>query len=473
MSLDHLAVDTLQHATGWITGQRWYGDKARRLTGVRTERVISVDVDSHSVILAIVRFGYENGDDARYFVPISAPDITPDTDQTPDFRDAVVDSDFLTWFLQGFAESRNLNGDFHVSWFPLLDNLLPVDVVDTRKARLISSEQSNSTVIFGRQLIGKFFRRLQSGINPDVEIGTFLTTVARFSHTPRMYGLMEATIDGEPYALAALQEFVPNDGDGWTWMLDQLRQLNADKVDDLVAEVRLLGQRTGDMHAALASHHDVDDFAPEPFDQEDRESLVQRVIAEMESSVEAMTHVLSTDKLEQLHKGLGLVMGDADALLGTMKIRVHGDYHLGQTLRTSSSDFAIIDFEGEPARTIPQRRAKYPALKDVAGMVRSLDYAVAMVRDEVVEEEQRSLLNDWLAMATDAYVTAYRDAVGEAATQLVPSDGVAFQHALNLMIAEKVLYEVRYELNNRPDWVHIPLSALLAIAGVNDVNLSH
>jgi trehalose synthase-fused probable maltokinase len=183
--------------------------------------------------------------------------------------------------------------------------------------------------------------------------------------------------------------------------------------------------------------------------------------------VEGLVRHLPPVEIEQLHKAMGRLMGDAHSLVGTFKIRVHGDYHLGQTLRTLDDDFMLIDFEGEPSRTMDQRRMKLPALKDVAGMIRSLDYAAATLLQEETDANRRLLVQRWLADSTSAFVDTYRDVVRGANVPIIPEADRIFTDALNLMIAEKALYEVRYELNNRPDWLSIPLNALRRLAGMD------
>ncbi|MCV0404574.1 MAG: hypothetical protein K5924_12840, partial [Chloroflexi bacterium] len=191
-----------------------------------------------------------------------------------------------------------------------------------------------------------------------------------------------------------------------------------------------------------------------------------RVIAEMEGSVEGLTHHLAPAEVERLHKGLGEMMGDAWSLVDTLLIRVHGDYHLGQTLRTPDGDFMIIDFEGEPSRSMDERRQKHPALKDVAGMVRSLGYAGATIIQQSDDAQTKAEIEAWVEDASNRFVAAWRRAIAASPLALAPADDAAFTSVLNLMIAEKALYETRYEMNNRPDWLWIPLKALKRLVGM-------
>ena len=186
----------------------------------------------------------------------------------------------------------------------------------------------------------------------------------------------------------------------------------------------------------------------------------------MAESVEGLAKRLNPDEVEQLHKGIGSLMAGAWSLVGDHKTRVHGDYHLGQTLRSVDDDFVLIDFEGEPSRSMEQRRMKQSPLKDVAGMLRSLDYAAATVSNTVEQPEVRQAIGVWLPLATEAFEKAYRHHASEAPVRIIPDDARKFREGLNMLMAEKALYEVRYELNNRPDWLAIPLNGIRRIAGI-------
>lgn len=457
---DSTTVPTEQ-LVNWITRQRWFGDKARPITAARIEMSESVRAHSVPVVLRVVRFSFEWGPDALYFVPMQG-----EGDEAAGEQDILENEQFLRWFVEGFAQERSLQGNGTWRWRTLGNGIPDLDTVDYTNARLISAEQSNSSIVFDRRFIGKVFRRVQPGLNPDLEIGEFLSEGDRFSHAPQLYGLIEVERDGDLLAIAAIQEYIPNRGDGWSWLLEALRGSESAVSSDLTRDIRTLGTRTAELHVALASDPSSRAFAPEPFTSTDAEALVGRVITEIQESVEGLARTLPPHEVEQIHKGMGQLMGDAHALVGTYKIRVHGDYHLGQTLRTVDDDFVLIDFEGEPSRSMEQRRMKLSALKDVAGMVRSLDYAGATILMNVEDRERRATLEMWLKEAVDAYVSAYREAVASASVPLVPDDGGDFSRTLALQIAEKALYEVRYEMNNRPDWLPIPLNALRRLVGI-------
>lgn len=459
MSLGDRARAAISAAAPWITRQRWYGEKARPLTSLFPEFVVDARLEGHEIALTLVRFTYEQGPDARYFIPVVLDDQVEGG-----VRDALREPAFLAWVLQGFRDERTLRADGDWRWRTFdVDALL----AGTSSAcpRVLAAEQSNTSVVFGDRLVAKIFRRLQAGINPDLEIGEFLTRHGHFPYAPALFGVVELDEGGTITAIAALQEFVANQGDGWEWLLARLSEPGEEAARDLLDAVALLGRRTGELHVALAAHVDDPAFAPEPFTNEDARALNDRIVAEMEQSVEELARRLPPEEVAALHRGIGAIKAGASSLVGTRKIRVHGDYHLGQTLRTMDDDFCIIDFEGEPSRTIEERRQKQPALKDVAGMLRSLDYAVATVSGRVDDPARQAALRIWGKQAATAFLAAYRDALS-VSERLMPANERRFDDGLKLMVLEKALYEVRYELNNRPDWLPIPLNALRRLAGV-------
>ena len=445
----------------WLTSRRWFGDKARPVTDLRVLVVDAVEVGGHRLLLPLVQFDHQWGDPSIYFVPII------DSDCSLSDRDATSHIDVLRWFVEGFKENRVVEGEGTWSWRPIGDSLPDVSHLDDHAIRLITGEQSNSSVIFGDQAIAKLFRRVQPGINPDLEIGEHLIRGQSFGHAPNLFGVVELDLNGERIDIAALQQFVPNAGDGWSWLLHQLPEI--DQRPSLLDDVRLLGTRTGELHLALSQDDNDPAFTPETIGEDEAQSIIRRIIGEMEGSVEGLTHHLQPDEVERLHKGLGLMMADAWSMVDTVLIRVHGDYHLGQTLRTDDDDFMIIDFEGEPSRTMDERRQKLPALKDVAGMVRSLDYAAATLIQQTEDDQERADIAAWVKSASEAYVASYREAIATSPFPLVPANDDAFMSVLNLMIAEKALYELRYEMNNRPDWLWIPLGALLRLVDTEEI----
>jgi len=380
-------------------------------------------------------------------------------------------------------------------------------------ARVGSAEQSNTSILYGDQLILKLFRRLQPGENPDVEIGRFLTEIAHFPRiAPFMGELAITSAGGEKTTVAMLQGLVANHGDGWQWFLDQLSEFFASVASTPAPEAQppsflsnhdplpaalelaqssleaatLLGRRTAEMHLALATPTNDPAFAAEAFTSEDLARDAERIEAQIAAVLGTLRAKLSTLK--------DLVADDAALLLSHrldlfararaittlsaagQRIRIHGDYHLGQTLRTGGTgpeeepgDFVLIDFEGEPARLLAERRQKQSPLKDVAGMIRSLSYAAHSGLDQflIAHPELSPADSDhlagwavfWQNSASSQFLRAYRETIA-AHPALLPSAQES-QALLSAYLLEKALYELLYELNNRPTWLRIPLAGIL------------
>ncbi|HEX4286226.1 MAG TPA: alpha-amylase, partial [Terracidiphilus sp.] len=382
-------------------------------------------------------------------------------------------------------------------------------------SRVGSAEQSNTSILYDQKLILKLFRRLQPGENPDVEIGRFLTEVAKFSHIAPFMGEITITpATGEATTVAMLQKLVPNEGDGWAWFLNQLGSFFASvqsqhapeaserpgwlHTPPVAASLRplcgaalegaaLLGQRTAEMHLALATQTQDQAFCAEGFGTSDLEQDAARVETQLTQVVEALKAKLSTldDGLSDLAVQLLARRHDLARRPGELKrlkvagqrIRIHGDYHLGQTLRTpaikergreNAGDFVILDFEGEPARTLTERRQKQSPLKDVAGMIRSFSYAAASGleraradRREVNAVELAAWARCWENAVTSEFLDAYAKTMASK-PELLPQKEQA-QALLNAYTLEKALYELMYELNNRPNWLRIPFAGILAL----------
>jgi len=471
---EHLERD-LSASVDWLRNQRWFGDKSRTLSTMTLDNVAIGDTPTGSLALAIVRCVFDEGEDTRYFVPVIGVDAemqasertTTSTRST--MRDALRDADVLAWFFESFRRGNVIDhsGTWRWQLLPGADvDLAPIDASDTR---VMNVEQSNTSILFDHRVMAKVFRRLQPGINPDLEVTQYLTTVARYPHVPKLYGLFTLDVSDQHLTLGVLQQFVPNVGDGWSWLLGELRALTPDRAQDLVQQVGLLGMRTGELHVALGAPSEDVAFAPEILDDRSVEALKMRVQSELDETLASLRTLGNKPAavLAKLEHDLGARISEASALAGTLSIRVHGDYHLGQVLRTLERDFAIIDFEGEPSRSIAERRQKFSPLKDVAGMLRSLDYATGTVGREIEHSGHRELLARWGDQARRAFLAEYSRAVEAGDKRLTPATSDAFDSGLHVLEIEKSLYEARYEMNNRPDWLDIPWSALLGLASDN------
>ena len=327
----------------------------------------------------------------------------------------------------------------------------------------LRGEQSNTSLRFGDTLILKLFRRVQFGPNPDVEVGRFLTEHTRFRGTPAVAGSLEYTApDGRSAALALLQCFEPNRGDAWQTTLERLAiVLDEDgELGPAIQPLGRLGEVTAELHLALASGGPGSGFEAEPITAADLAQWRDAIHAEIEHAARALAE-------RQVHLDLAALLERADrieALVGSRKVRHHGDYHLGQVLECDNEpeEFAIIDFEGEPAKPLALRREKRSPLRDVAGMLRSFDYARhAALRAGGVSDPRRSRrAAAWYQGVRRAFLDAYLATIRWDMPELLPEALGAVEHALVALEIEKAAYEVLYELHNRPDWLAIPLAAL-------------
>jgi maltose alpha-D-glucosyltransferase/alpha-amylase len=327
-------------------------------------------------------------------------------------------------------------------------------------------EQSNTSVRIGRCHTLKIIRRIQAGEHPQLEIERYLTS-AGFTAAPRLDGSVTyVSSDGEPHAVAALEGWIDNQGDGWSFVLAALARTGGGDLDALARDLFALGAATAAFHATLAAGT-APAFAPEPVTAADADAWRARVIAQGEqlfttmaaahSGWEQNAAALARDVLDRRSRLAGLVNAfDLDGDVAAIrKIRVHGDYHLGQTLKTAEG-FALIDFEGEPSRPLDERRRKDCALKDVAGMLRSLDYAAA------ASAARGTPVPSAVAPMRQAFLDGY---FSEPRTRDFLPDRQHASALLSLFELEKALYEVDYELNNRPGWIAIPLSAVRQLLG--------
>jgi trehalose synthase-fused probable maltokinase len=336
-----------------------------------------------------------------------------------------------------------------------------IDPARARPAALLQAEQSNTSIRFGDALIFKLFRRIQlGGENPEVEIGRFLTERTGFTDTPAVAGALDYTAaDGAPGSFGLLQEFVANRGDAWRGTLERLAGvLSGQPFEAAVEPVRQLGCATARLHVALASDHVLPRFAPEEITDRDTADWRAALETEVRQTVAALREG-RPDATPELDPLLERASGIA-ALRGLEKTRHHGDYHLGQVLERPDGSFAIIDFEGEPSRPLAARTEKRSPLRDVAGLLRSLDYARhAALRAGPSDQERVSRADAWHDRAREAFLDGYLSTLRPAAPGLLPADTKRLHAALSALELEKAAYEVRYELSHRPDWLPIPLAA--------------
>ncbi len=362
-------------------------------------------------------------------------------------------------------------------------------------SQVLTAEQSNSSMLFENKFFLKLYRKLEDGVNPDVEVTSFLTEKQKFPHVPAFAGAIEyRRPSSEPTVVCLLQAAAVNEGDAWALTLDAVgryyERVLARKVDlqdatvskaalldDLIGGVytekaKLLGQRTGELHLALAADTEERAFAPEPFNALAQRSVFQsmrgslrRAFDLLEKKIPQLPEAYRAEAQEVLaaeERILALEQRILEQRSPATKIRIHGDYHLGQALYTGK-DFVILDFEGEPARALSERKLKRSALRDVAGMMRSFQYAAysalwqpAMRPEDIPFLERWA--DTWYREMSSVFLQSYLEATVGAS--FIPPNDSEFQILLAAYLLDKAVYEVGYELNNRPDWVVIPIRGI-------------
>jgi maltose alpha-D-glucosyltransferase/alpha-amylase len=414
---------------------RWFGGKSR---GIREARIVDRAYWVDDASMCLVEVEYQDGPPEVYVLADRLDDANVARRLLDQFGGARITTE-----CGGSLEFRPT----HLFASIPRERTIPIE--------LMRGEQSNTSIRFGDALILKIFRRVQYGPNPDVEVGWFLTEHSRFRGTPAVVGSLEYTSpDGRIASLALLQRFEPNRGDAWTTTLRRLRAvLDTGDMAESVAAMAHLGQTTADLHLALASG--AGDFSPELIGADDVLTWQHAIHAEVHAAAEALARrQIEVDAPTLLQRADGIA-----ALRGALKARHHGDYHLGQVLEREDGSFVIIDFEGEPSRPLAQRREKRSPLRDVAGMLRSFDYArnAALRAGDTADRSRIRAATAWYESVREAFLATYLAAIQKEMPALLPADVDAPLAALEL---EKAAYEVLYELNNRPDWLAIPLAAL-------------
>jgi len=436
----------------WVSAQRWYASKSRAVSAIEILEGVSLP-DTPTLFLALVQARFATGTHELYQLPLtlvpteqaSAPDAIARTREWTayDAMDAPTSLLELVARMDGREEIEAAEGRFV---FHRADGIAAV--ADQAAVRRVSAEQSNSSVVIDGRLMLKVFRKLEPGINPEIEMLRFLTAHG-FAQIAPLQGWYE--YDGQHLAatLGVAQQFLPDATDGWDLALDEI----AADPESFLDEVSRLGAVTAQMHSVLASDASDPAFAPEEPSQE----ALSLLTATVDEDIERLFLRLPHDEALAPIAGRGQDVRErlaARAQIGVAgrSIRTHGDYHLGQTLHTPRG-WVIIDFEGEPARALPERRQKRSPLRDVAGMLRSFAYAASAV--QILR--QHSAPADFEEQARDRFLEAY---FGRVDSTLLPAGEAAVINLLSIFELEKAIYELQYELNHRPDWVPIPVAGI-------------
>jgi maltose alpha-D-glucosyltransferase/alpha-amylase len=464
----------------FLPTRRWYGAKARQIANIDIEDVAWLP-GARPCALAVVGLRFADGGRDRYSTVLA---FLRQSEGLPVI--GRIDEPETTWVVEAATEAaaaRALLGGFIAAAeqeHPMLrGGTLRYSDAGPTTARVLAdafvrggvdtlgAEQSNTSLRLAGSLAFKLFRRLEGGENPELEMGRFLATRTLFRAMPMLRGsLTYVSARGDSATVGVLQDWIESRGDGWSWLVTRLAEV--DGANEVLAELRALGATTAAFHAALAAEPTLPAFAPElatPVDLDGwRTALVERsarTLRLVERSLLAWPDDTRREAgavlaLESRIPALVPSLHTEDARF--LKIRIHGDYHLGQTLKTEHG-FVLIDFEGEPARPLEERRLKQCALKDVAGMIRSFHYAVETVRS-MRSDASASVDARHLRLA---FLEGYLSSLPAGTATWLPHHRSTVDAWIACFEAEKALYEVEYELNNRPGWVRIPLRGILAI----------
>jgi maltokinase len=429
----------------FLQSRRWFAGKAWPIKHVAIIDFATLDTPKERgrFTVGIVEVTYELGSPERYVLPVT---IGADNK----FHDALEEDALARSILKLIHEGAQVpsgTGVLRGERFPGVDDVW-AKLQGAPSVRRISAEQSNTSVVFSDSVILKIIRKIESGIHPELEVGAFLTKKG-FRHAPRLVGALHLTGTAEA-TVAVAHEFLNAPTDGWAYVLEVFRSAEKPSAAFL-EEVRKLGTRVGELHMVLASDTEDPAFAPEPLLPEDFQRWSASIIGEMGVTFAEASKFFPDldgrrDALTERARKLAHLTPSGS------KLRIHGDLHLGQTLR-AKEDWALFDFEGEPSRSYVQRRAKYSPLRDVAAMVRSFDYAEGVVERQGAPAAKRA------EVCSEAFLKGYFEATkGE---KFLPDDSDSVRAVLDVLVLEKLLYELRYELSHRPDWVDIPARALL------------
>ena len=452
-SVDLAALDE-QKLADWLLDRRWFGSKARDVASIHVLDVVAVHDGPPALSAALVEARYPGGTHDVYQLLLGVGSNGGEDSVIGDVRGVTVYDAFADpracELLGGLLrEGAEVHGEHARVEFHWLEGVQPPR--PGAEVRPMGAEQSNTSIVFDDELVLKAFRRVEAGDNPELEMLRFLSERG-FAHIAELGGWYQYEGELMDATFGVVQRFVPNARDGWELALDEL----ADDPERFVTRLRDLGAVIGRMHTVLASDPTDPAFAPEEPSDESLALLTATIDEEIERifldlpDTEAVAPLAGRgedvrERLQSLSH-----IGAAGRV-----IRTHGDLHLGQTM-FSERGWVILDFEGEPARPLSERRLKRSPLRDVAGMLRSFSYAVAGAR----LLRGGSPPEDWEARARDSFLEGYNETVDHG---LLPPGQQATDTLLSVFELEKAVYELRYELNNRPDWIAIPVAGILRL----------
>ena len=437
----------------WLAEQRWYASKSRAVASLEIEEAVEVSADPDLAVL-LVQARFATGAHDLYQLPLSTLPASELAGREAvaglaDGRvaiDAVADPELARQLLRAMDAGLSLDTGEGCMRFRHVEITGPLPLGEP--ARPMGVEQSNSSIVFGEETVLKVFRRVEPGINPELEMLRFLT-VQDFPNIAPLRGWYEYEGRSLTATLGVAQRFLPDATGGWELALRQIREDPAAFINELGA----LGRVTAELHNTLASDFGDPAFAPE----EPSGEALALLVATIDEDIERVFTRLPDDDRVSPIMGRGQDVREhiaqrAQIGVGGRAIRTHGDYHLGQTLHQTSG-WVIIDFEGEPARPLFERRQKASPLRDVAGMLRSFAYATSAVAI-MYGQPAPGQFED---RARQTFLEQYFSTIDPA---LLPAGESAVLNLLSIFELEKAVYELQYELDNRPDWLPIPVAGI-------------
>jgi maltose alpha-D-glucosyltransferase / alpha-amylase len=481
----------------YIAKRRWFGLKDQAIEKTRIVNYTDIGGGDSEIMLTEIEVT-SKGAESRWLLPLAILWEDETSAALPNrlalarvrrgrrlglLTDAFALPTFAHCIIAALAAGRKFkNPEGTLRFQPTAAGQQPLRAGAEAEVNWLSAEQSNSSLTVGDTVMLKIFRRISAGQHPEAEMSRYLTAQG-FANTPQLLGdIVQVADDGTPHTLAAALGFVRNQGDAWSWILDHLaRALDSlspndsefDLLSDCEAIAAVIGRRLGEMHAVLASETSDEAFAPTAADADDAADWARKAEQRLDKAFAATDAMRDWSRNQDRDRATELLklrprIGTAIKKLaksgsGTVMTRIHGDFHLGQVL-VASGDVYIIDFEGEPATSIPERRAKTSPLRDVAGLLRSIDYAGAALIDGAgigtapIDETQRDrLIAEFRARASRAFLKDYWMARGSSAS-------AGARALLDLFLIEKAAYEITYESANRPTWIGVPLAGLFTLA---------
>lgn len=489
----------------WLQNRRWFAGKDSAIEKVDIVYGVRFGDPQHPVLLSEIDVT-SGGQTLRYQLPFGllaedqvgaalpqqlALSRVRRVRQVGFITDAFSLESFIRSVLQSMQAGTVLPCTDGELRFEPAEGLAALNLGNEPEVRYLSAEQSNSSVVVGGSLVLKLIRKVASGVHPELEMSAYLTAAGFSNISPLLGSVIRRDAQGEDALLMIAQGYLSNQGDAWEWTQNNLERALRDELADAVSEQEqhynalgelkdfagMLGQRLGEMHQVLAQSTDNPDFAPQVTSAKDAQAIGKDVAAQVENALRLLKQnqgqlnpadqAMVARLLEHKKTVLAHVQELAGKAVGGLRIRVHGDLHLGQVL-VIKGDAYLIDFEGEPARPLHERRGKHSPYKDVSGVLRSFDYAAAMAIhlntvDSTADANaaRQRVADRYLAEARQAFVQAYRQAAASLAHEWKDAEGE--DAALALFGLEKAAYEVAYEAENRPAWLPVPLHGLYGL----------